>query len=633
MLGILEKINSKLLKKNIWIFFLLIINILIFTITNQQFVAADSYYPLVVYGGSPEGVMAAVAASREGTNTLLIMKREKPGGLMTYGGLNYLDINQGPNKENLNKGIFAEWHQQVGGKVTFSIRKAIEVFEEMLAREDKLKVYRNTDLINLKKNENKIKEIVIDRGYGREIILSDFVIDASQDADLAVKANSPYFTGGADIGLKERHMAVTLVLHIGNVDWAKLVNDARQNKFGPSHINKNHAWGFVKIGQLYQPVNKNTKMRGLNIVIENRGKNSEVYINSLLIFGVNPVDELSLKQAYITGKNEAKHIIDFLRNNLSGFSGAELLDFPQELYVRESRHIISRYQLKVDDLFENRIFKDTIALASYPLDYQASTPYYDGFVLFNPSIYGIPLRSIIPRGFNNLMVVGRSSGYSSLAAASVRVLPAGMASAEAAGRIVTYMLKNQFSIEDILNSPEIIKEIQYKLQIRKIIKKYSLTLANQSIIDIDKDNPVYSHLKKLLSWGLVVGGYHNDFKLGDYITEKEFAHLIVKGLQQRQAPILYEWVPGGLETMSSDDLLTRDQAAMLLLVAISKRISEIKEKEYYPTVIELGLIPNFIKKNIKKNRLLTRSEVYIILSNFLQKYPPPVKIKVYRGER
>ena len=241
-------------------------------------------FPLIVFAGEAEGVSAAVTAARKGIETLLILYREKPGGLMTYGGLNFLDINNAPDGKNLNKGFFAEWHQKVGGKISFSIDRAAEVFEDMLANEKNLTVYRNIELLSInKRNNTTIRSIVI--GINDEIkeISGEYFIDASQDADFAVKAGAPYFEGGADIGLPDRHMAVTLVLHLGNIDWGKLAVDVRNNRFGPSYINKDNAWGFVNIGQIYKPVNVNTKMRGLNIVIEEKGEKSEVYIKRLII--------------------------------------------------------------------------------------------------------------------------------------------------------------------------------------------------------------------------------------------------------------------------------------------------------------------------------------------------------------
>jgi len=587
-------------------------------------------YPLIVYGGEPEGIMAAIAAARKGTKTLLIMKRAEPGGLMTYGGLNYLDLNYGPDGKSLheNSGLFGEWYNRVGGDIHFSIQEASQVFQEMLAVEDKLTIYNNTELLGIRVQNNEIKEIIISQKEVKKKIGVQMVIDASQEADLAVMAGVPYFTGGADIGLPDTHMAVTLILHMGNIDWGLLKKDVKSHKFGPSYIDKDHAWGFIKIGQLYKPQDKKIKLRGLNIVKETGNRQSEVYINSMLIFDVDPLDPNSLLDAHLRGQKESKYILKFLQEHLGGFAEAVLLESPSELYIREGRHILTEYQLRVKDQFANHIFLDTVALASYPLDYQASTPDYEGFVLFNPVIYGIPLRSLITKNINNLMVVSRSSGFSSLAAASARVLPVGMSTGEAAGVTAATSLSKGLTLREVSGNKEIMDYIQEKIGLKKRLDSFK----NISGLLIDDKIPL-PFLEELLSWGLVIGGYNNDFKLEEYITEREFAHIIVKGLKRRDAPILYEWVPGGMDTMSNNQPLSRNRAAMLLLVAISKKISELSSDDYYSLAVELDLIPEIIQQTVLSNRLLNRREAYIIIGSFLKKYPLPDRLRFLRGDK
>ena len=625
------------------LFLLVLVYIFLFCSALEGTVSASEYYPLVVFGGEPEGVAAAVAAAREGIDTLLLLKRKAPGGLMTYGGLNFLDINQAPDGISLNKGIFAEWHAAVGGKITFSINKATEVFEELLAREKNITVLREVSLISVENKGGQVRDIRIEHQGMVKEIRAEYFIDASQDADLAVIAGAPYFKGGADIGLPDRHMAATLVLHMDNVNWQELARDARSNKFGPSYINRDNAWGFVRIGQLYEPVDKNTRLRGLNIVIEEAG---DVYINALLIFDFDPTDPESLQKAHLRGQKEAEHVLAYLKENLAGFKEARLLPFPPELYVRESRHIVAGYQLQVADLLNNRIPFDTIALASYPLDYQASTPEYEGFVLFNPAIYGVPLRSLLPRGYSNLFVVGRSSGYSSLAAASARVLPTGISTSEAAGLVSSYLIEKNMTIPELLKNERLIKEIQGKLKISRDIERYKNYIEVNNILrgkstgDIfpavfntaGKREELLEHLEYLMSWGLLMAGYSNDLRLKEEISERDFAYMIIKALRQQKSPILYEWVPGGLESVSTREPLTRNRAAMLLLVATSRPITNLSSEGYYQKALEYDLVPEIISSTIIEDRILNRAEAYVIISSFLQKYPVPEEIKFYRGE-
>ena len=63
-------------------------------------------YDIIVYGGEPEGVAAAVSAARNGMKTLLICEDEALGGLMTLGWLNFIDICEGRDGTMLTGAIF-----------------------------------------------------------------------------------------------------------------------------------------------------------------------------------------------------------------------------------------------------------------------------------------------------------------------------------------------------------------------------------------------------------------------------------------------------------------------------------------------------------------------------------------------
>ena len=601
-------------------FLLLFIILFIFIFFNLS-LSAHSAQELVVYGGEPEGIMTAVAAARSGTETLLIMHREYPGGLMTAGGLNYLDLNYDPRGNILNRGLFLEWYNKMGGSLTFSIDKAIDVFNEILKEEDNLTVLRNYSLKKVETSNGKVDYLKFTSKNEVIELSPHLVIDTTQDGDLAYKAGAPFFIGNKDHGLEGDTMAVTLNIPIKNVNWDKIKYKAENNKYGTSFINPNHAWGFSEIGKLYEPKNENIIVRGLNIARINNTNN--IYINAMLILNTNPLDEKSRNTAYKTGKEEAKYILSFLKEKLSAFENAELLPFPDELYRRESRHLIADYQLKTEHLFENKLPDDTIALASYPLDYQAYRLDHNGFVLFNPKAYGIPYRSLLPENLDNLLVVGRSSGYSSLAASSARVLPTGMAAGEAAGVSATVALENDINFREGAEEKSFINIIQDYLNLNPAEHNYPPVLNN---------DPATEAVKFLSSWGLVIGGYNNDFQLNEKMSENDFAQMIIKGLKRRNAPILHEWVPGSLETLSTENKLTRSTAAKLLLAAESYRVLEMDENEYYKTAVNENLISDDTHQFIKDKTLIERREAYILLADFLQRYDIDNNLKKLRSE-
>jgi len=614
-----------MLSFNKYIIITLVLIFVFLTLVNNNVYAEELNlkYDIVIYSGQPSGVFAAVSAARNGLSTLLILKRDNPGGLMTYGGLNYLDLNYGTDGRIVNRGMFYEWYQKLGAKQSFSYKEITDSFNKML-KDESIDIISKARLLNLKVENNYIKQITIQDKNNKYNISADYFIDADQDGKLAYLAGADFFNFGSDINLDNRFMAQTLVFNIENINLVDFKKDINNNRYGPSNINDNLAYGFKKIGKLYKPHNEKVKLRGLNIILhKNDNGNYHGSVNALLIFNHNPLDDNELKKAYQLGKNESRYIYRFLKENLSGFENTILQKPAEELYIRESRHLIAEYILKTSDLLENKIFDNTIALGTYPLDYQASEINYEGFVQFNPKVYGIPYLSILPRTIDNLMVVSRSTGMSSLAAASGRVLPIRMNTGAAAGKAASLAKKHNLSLKDINDNNNLLRKIQEYMEID--LNKYK---DNSPILQDDK---YYPYLKELINLGLLISGYNNNFKLNETITEYEFSQLLIKGMKRRESPILYEWVPGGLESISSTEKLDRSNAYRLLLAASSHRIDNIASTNYFNILKNENLISKDIEKEIKDNRLLNRKEAYYLIGYFLKQEELSDQLKTYRG--
>ncbi|RAK11147.1 FAD dependent oxidoreductase [Halanaerobium saccharolyticum] len=611
------KENKKLLNIIITIFLLVII--------SSSIYAAESFKTeIVVFSAEPEGVAAAVAAAREGKEVILVMTREKPGGLMTYAALNFLDLNYDRNSNNINQGLFSEWHQKIGASISFSPQKAEAAFTEMLEGEQNIKIINSAELQEVQSKDNKIESIKVKKENNLYKLSAEIFIDASQDGDLAAAAEEDFFVGTADMNLKNSWMASTQILKFSEVEPEKLKKAVRNNRYQQSHFKDDHAWGFSNFGKSYQPRNQNLRLRGLNIVFIENDDSYEAYINALLLFNVDPLSESSILEAKNKAAEEAELILKYFQNKLAGFEKAELSDLPEELYRRESRHFLTEYQLKVKDLFRQKIFADSITIASYPLDYQAADHDYPGFVLFNPEYYAIPLRSLIARKNDNLMIVGRSSGYSSLAAASARVLPVGMNTAEAAAIAASEALNQDKKLLAITRDNQSLNKIRSQLNID--LEKYP------SESPIIKEQKLLISLEKLLSWGITIGGYNNNFKLNIPPTEKEFTATILKIMQKKEAENLYEWVPGSLETLSSSQKLTTINALKLLLAAESQRVLEMESKEYFKKAKEMNLIPENLSTIFSKERIMTRKEMILLAAYYLDRFSAPSDLKYIRGE-
>ena len=124
-------------------------------------------YDVIVVGGDPEGVSAAVTAARNGMKTLLVEDDEALGGLMTLGELNFIDMCTGDDGTLLTRGTFLEFYNAVGG-TAFDILTAKQAFLQMVENEENLTLKLDTACIRPVMKGDAITGIVIEQG-GKQI--------------------------------------------------------------------------------------------------------------------------------------------------------------------------------------------------------------------------------------------------------------------------------------------------------------------------------------------------------------------------------------------------------------------------------------------------------------------------------
>lgn len=566
----------------------------------------DKEYDVIVIGGEPEGVAAAVSAARNGAKTLLVESREELGGLFTYGMLNFLDIPQGEDGDSVSKGIYKEWHKLVGGKNAFGITEAKAAFKKLVDGEENITLSTQTDVIDTIVEKNKVTATKLKNANGEFEVKGKVFIDATQDADFAVMSDVPYFIGGQDIGVKDKKMAVTLMIHLENVDWKKIKETAKSKKFGEAEVNDTVAWGFADLHTIYKPVEENTRLRGLNLV----KINDEYFINALQIFDVNGLDKVAKQEAIEKGKRETEHILNFFQKEFPGFENAKIKSFPTELYVRETRHIHAEYQLPMSDVWTNKDHWDGVGFGAYPVDVQAQTPHDYGYVLSSPKQYAIPFRSIVPKEIDGLLVVGRSAGFSSLAAGSARVVPTGMAMGEAAGVAAVCALEQGVSFRDMSKNEESIATVRSRLEAQGAFVKHLET-------DYPYKGEWYDQsIQTLINYGLIVGGYANDLRVEEPITEHRFVNML-KSAIERANPEKAQSLADKLNSMHSrtanaeNNPIEKDEAAAIL----AKIFFEEKGQLSWDSLIEHGLMNESISKNIRPgNHPLQTKEVFAIIA-------------------
>ena len=484
---------------------------------------ANVDYDVIVVGGDPEGVCAAVSSARNGLKTLLIEDDEALGGLMTLGKLNFIDICESRDGSILTQGLFMEFYEGVGG-TAFDVEKAKTFFYDWITNEKNATLKLNTKFIAPVMEDDCITGVVVEEENGEQVTYTAArIIDATVDADVAAAAGAPYTIAGEDIGERDRHMGVTLVFELSGVDWDKVVNYLENDNNAGTGATEKTAWGYTREGYAYEPQDELMRLRGFNVA---RQDNGNVLVNALIIFGVDAMSEESKAQGIARAQKELEYIVPYVQQNFIGFEQAQLVGTASQLYVRESRHIVGEYQLTIDDVLENRDQWDKIAIVAYPADIQPTAGQTYGTVIGSPDRYAIPFRCLVPLHVENLLVIGRSASYTSLAAGSARVIPVGMAEGEAAGVAAAYSLYKESSFREMSQNEKAIASVQ------KQLKKQGAYLDDFEVHEDFMEHWAYSGVKVIRSLGLLDGGYSNDYRLDEAMGKWRLQNMINNSMKK-----------------------------------------------------------------------------------------------------
>ena len=432
---------------------------------------------VVIYGGTPQGVMAAVAAAHQGLRVTLLEPGPQLGGVLVRGWLATLDDTNDLSHHSLYGGLYASFFQAVGGNRSIDVGRAEQVFWKML-RQAGVDVRINTGLSAtpdaVTVEAGQITAIRVGHGWGRVLtnsrtLAARQVIDASDTADLAARAGARFTAGREDGGLDHRQMAATLVLRIGGVRWIDIersLSEAYRRRHDQIGFDNQGAYGFGELGSSFVPSEPHLKLRGLNIARQNDGT---LLVNALLIAGVDGTDAASIVARHAEAAREAQRVVTHLRlADPSTFGQATLVGVAPELYLRETRHLVGLARLHADDVLLGRDGEDSIATGGYALDGQIYDARESPFLLGQPAPYGVPYGSLVPQGLENLLVVSQAASFDSAAAFSARVVPLQMVLGEVAGTACGTAQRLHMTLADLARRPEALSTLRGLLKTRGV---------------------------------------------------------------------------------------------------------------------------------------------------------------------
>jgi len=359
-------------------------------------------FDVIVAGGGPAGITAAIAAQRRGLRTLLVEKYGFLGGMATAGLVTPFMPTLGAG------GLYQEFLRRLDRwgalKATnFDGELAKLVLDEWLTEEG-VEILFHGLLTRVLVEAGKIKSIKIS-GKGQELhFQASYFIDATGDGDLASLSGITM-----TIGREPDHLCqpMTTCFQVGGVD----------DRLMPSRHEFNRLYDEAKARKII------TNPRE-NILWFHTIRSGEIHFNTTRVVGRNPVSILELTQAELEARRQIAELFRWMRKEIPAFKNSYLMRIAAQIGVRESRMLLGEYRLTEEDVLTGRKFEDAIGKCSYPIDIH--NPQGTGTriaELADGDWYEIPYRSLYTTKIINLLVAGRCISATHQAQASLRIMP------------------------------------------------------------------------------------------------------------------------------------------------------------------------------------------------------------------
>jgi ribulose 1,5-bisphosphate synthetase/thiazole synthase len=405
---------------------------------------------VLVAGGGPAGIGAAIGAARQGVKVLLIEDQGFFGGVGAWAlGM---PINQVRPKGKPRSNV----HELIINKLAAYGPQAVNIRDhQMWCNVDYLKAaiidaldesgvryFLHVPAVDAVVENNRITGVVAATKAGLTLIRAKAVIDATGDGDVA------YFAGAETMKETGQLSPMTLLLKVTNVDMDKAKKadlKAVADRARPKYPWIPKSWNLE----------------------DNDPSSNSFYINHSCTrdFGnFDATDPESFTKAECFARRQAVQMVEAMREfGGDALRSIELIGTSPRIAVRETRRVKGVYVLTEEDALHGRTFEDVVAWRSGFLDV--------GYVYFSEmKIHDVPYRAILPEKLDGLLIGGRCISATHRAASAGKSMGNCMATGHAAGISAAICAK-----KNILPREVNIQELQDRLRAEKV----DLTMGGQ----------------------------------------------------------------------------------------------------------------------------------------------------------
>ncbi len=399
-------------------------------------------YDVVVAGGGPAGIGAAIGAAREGAKTIIIDDQNALGGMAIPGGMSHWvgTSSSSVYREILRRCRADKWPMENdidSAPHIINHEKQKLVILDLMA-ENKVDVLLRTHISGAMMDGNKVCGVIIENKSGRSAIAGKVVIDCTGDGDVACSAGVEFQLGREE---DNKMQPVTLMFKIGGVDFSRAVFPGSFETLVDTPK-----------GELQSLARKILPHPAGHVLLYPSTINGLVVVNMTNQIDIDATDGFALSRAEIACARQIPKIIDFLREYAPGYEKCYPLNAAANVGVRETRHFKGEYTLTAEDIVEARVFDDWITtrnafnfdihnLDGAGLDKNGAQRHFKA-----KGQYTIPYRCSLPLGVEGLLLAGRNISGTHKAHSNYRVMPICAGIGEGCGVAAALAVKHHLAV-------------------------------------------------------------------------------------------------------------------------------------------------------------------------------------------
>ena len=389
---------------------------------------------VLVVGGGPSGVCAAIGAAKAGADTMLVESLGSFGGMWTNGLVTTLGgFNSWlrPYRRCVD-GVMGEWLRlatEKGGAednrswVLSSDPEIMKLAADELLSKYNVNLLLHTWVCDAIMDGDTLKGVIVENVDGRGVILAKSIVDCTGNGDVMARS-------GAEFRISEALQPMTMPFFLAEVTpkGTDPFDEELCIPMGPEP-------GYL--GKEMMPYTTRRRDMAIdNDMLNKAYENGELpffggpwfgglrtnypWVNTTRVYG-SAVNAKELTEAEIQGRHDAHRIVNFYRKNCAGFENCWIMTTAATMGIRETRRLIGEYTLNREDIAENHQFEDSIAVGVWPIDVHPQKGENGAHDMFVPLPYQIPYRSLIPVKIDNLIVAGRCISSDREAMGTLRV--------------------------------------------------------------------------------------------------------------------------------------------------------------------------------------------------------------------